>query len=130
MQPGDLDADGVGVPANALSLNGGSMTFKAAPDVAADLSHAALDRDPWRPVDGGPAAGYADCDPWADPGPEGVRAFAHGYAVSACVEYDADGATVRRRASDYRLESGQSACSGSSTGTTSRSWSRCWTVAP
>ena len=109
VQPGDLDTDGIGVPANALSLDGGSMTFAAAPDVAADLSHAALDRDPARPVDGRPAAGFADCDPWSDPGPAGVHSFAHGYAVSACVEHPDGGEIVHRRASDFGLAAGESA---------------------
>ena len=50
VQPEDRDLDGISVPADALSLNGGSVAFAAAPDTAADLSHAAVNPDETRLV--------------------------------------------------------------------------------
>ena len=51
VQPGDMDADGISVSANALSLNGGSLTLMGAPGTAADLSHSAVNPDETRLVD-------------------------------------------------------------------------------
>ena len=51
VQPGDLDTDGISIPANALSLNGGSLTLVGAPGTAADLSHSAVNPDETRLVD-------------------------------------------------------------------------------
>ena len=51
VQPGDLDADGLSIRANALSLNGGSLTLMGAPGTAADLSHSAVNPDETRLVD-------------------------------------------------------------------------------
>ena len=50
VQPSDVDEDGVGVPADALTLNGGSIRA-VDDDSDADLSHAG-EQDYW-PVDGG-----------------------------------------------------------------------------
>ena len=49
--PGDEDTDGVSVPANALSLNGGTLRDGVGND--ADLRHAALPADADQAVDGG-----------------------------------------------------------------------------
>ena len=51
VQPGDVDADGISVPANALSLKGGSLTLMGSPGTAADLSHSAVNPDETRLVD-------------------------------------------------------------------------------
>ena len=51
VQPGDLDADGISIPANALDLNGGSLTLEGSPGTAADLSHSAVNPDEARLVD-------------------------------------------------------------------------------
>ena len=51
VQPGDMDADGISVSANALSLNGGLLTLMGAPGTAADLSHSAVNPDETRLVD-------------------------------------------------------------------------------
>ena len=51
VQPSDVDDDGISVPANALTLNGGSM--RAVDDNSdASLSHDGLADDPGRKVDG------------------------------------------------------------------------------
>ncbi len=51
VQPSDLDEDGVSVPADALTLNGGSI--RAVHDNSdADLSHGGLSDDPRQRVDG------------------------------------------------------------------------------
>lgn len=51
VQEGDRDEDGIGIPASALDLNGGTI---AATDgtTAADLAHGAVAADPTRMVDG------------------------------------------------------------------------------
>ena len=51
VQPSDLDDDGVGAPANALTLDGGSIRA-VGDDTDARLSHDALADDPGRKVDG------------------------------------------------------------------------------
>ena len=51
VQPGDVDADGISIPASALSLNGGSLTLEGSPGTAADLSHSAVNPDETRLVD-------------------------------------------------------------------------------
>ena len=42
VQPGDLDGNGVGIPANALTLNGGTITMAGHAATAADLTHDAV----------------------------------------------------------------------------------------
>ena len=42
VQADDLDSDGIGIAANALSLNGGSIAAAAADATAAELTHAAV----------------------------------------------------------------------------------------
>ena len=51
VQPGDVDADGISIPASALSLNGGSLTLEGSPGTAAELSHSAVNPDETRLVD-------------------------------------------------------------------------------
>ena len=51
VQPGDLDADGISIAANALDLNGGSLKLMGSPGTAADLSHSAVNPDETRLVD-------------------------------------------------------------------------------
>ena len=51
VQPGDMDADGISIPANSLHLNGGSLTLMGSPGTAADLSHSAVNPDETRLVD-------------------------------------------------------------------------------
>ena len=48
----DVDADGISVAANALSLNGGAIELAADGTTAADITHAAVAADPLRKVDG------------------------------------------------------------------------------
>ena len=54
VQPSDVDADGYGVPGDALALNGGSI--RDADGNEADLTHDAVPDDPRRKVDGGSGA--------------------------------------------------------------------------
>ena len=51
VQPSDVDTDGYSVPADALTLNGGSITDADGND--ADLTHDAVPDDPERKVNGG-----------------------------------------------------------------------------
>lgn len=51
VQPGDMDADGISIAADSLSLNGGSLTLMGSPGAAADLSHSAVNPDETRLVD-------------------------------------------------------------------------------
>ena len=55
VQEDDLDEDGISIPANALLLNGGSITA-ADGSTDADLTHGAVAADPTRMVDGSEAA--------------------------------------------------------------------------
>ena len=55
MQEGDRDEDGISIAANALILNGGTISHAAAPKVDADLAHNAVPADTGRKVNGSPA---------------------------------------------------------------------------
>ena len=55
VQSGDLDADGVGIAANALDLNGGTIKLAANDATDAAVTHAAVAADPARKVTGGSA---------------------------------------------------------------------------
>ena len=48
----DLDADGISVPANPLSLNGGAITVPGDPDTAVTLTHSGIADDATHKVDG------------------------------------------------------------------------------
>ena len=52
VQASDTDADGISIPANAVDLNGGAITLPGEPEVAAVLTHIAVDNDATRKVDG------------------------------------------------------------------------------
>ena len=52
VQSTDRDEDGISIPANALALNGGTISHAAAPKVDADLAHNSVPADPGRKVDG------------------------------------------------------------------------------
>ena len=52
VQASDMDADGISIPANAVDLNGGAITLPGEPEVAAVLTHVAVDNDATRKVDG------------------------------------------------------------------------------
>ena len=52
VQATDRDEDGVGIPANALALNGGTIKHAADGTTDADLTHDAVPADPTRKVDG------------------------------------------------------------------------------
>ena len=54
MHPDDRDTDGISIPADSLSLNGGAITLAGDAETAAVLTHAAVDGY-WR-VDGGVTA--------------------------------------------------------------------------
>ncbi len=57
VQAGDLDTDGIGISANALTLSPGvSIVVPADGTTAADLTHDAVADDPTQKVDGGPPA--------------------------------------------------------------------------
>ena len=55
IQATDRDEDGIGIPANALGLSGGTITHAASPAIDADLAHGAVPADPGRKVNGGRA---------------------------------------------------------------------------
>ena len=52
VQATDSDTDGISIPANALNLNGGTITLASAPTSAAALGHVAVAPDPARKVAG------------------------------------------------------------------------------
>ena len=52
VQATDRDEDGVGIPANALALNGGTIKHAGDGSTDADLAHEAVPADPTRKVDG------------------------------------------------------------------------------
>ena len=52
VREGDRDEDGISIPANALVLNGGTIKLAADSTIDADLTHAAVPRDPTRKVSG------------------------------------------------------------------------------
>ena len=52
VQATDRDGDGVGIPANALALNGGTIKHAGDGTTDADLTHDAAPADPTRKVDG------------------------------------------------------------------------------
>ena len=52
VQADDFDADGIGIDANAIRLNGGTMKAQSDSTLNADLTHAAVDDDATRKVDG------------------------------------------------------------------------------
>ncbi len=52
VQATDRDEDGVGIPANALALNGGTIKHAGDGTTDADLTHDAVPADPTRKVDG------------------------------------------------------------------------------
>ena len=56
VQEPDRDEDGISIPANAILLNGGTIKFGADSTIDADLTHAAVARDPTRKVSGGTAS--------------------------------------------------------------------------
>ena len=56
VQEDDRDEDGISIPANALILNGGTIKFGADSTIDADLTHAAVARDPTRKVSGSTAS--------------------------------------------------------------------------
>ena len=53
VQTGDMDADGISIPASALSLNGGTIRSVAGPDATLDMGAHAIVNDPEHKVDGG-----------------------------------------------------------------------------
>ena len=52
VQEPDRDEDGISIPANALALNSGTIKLAADSTIDADLTHAAVARDPTRKVSG------------------------------------------------------------------------------
>ena len=52
VQASDTDSDGASIPPNALEFNGGAITLPGQPDIAAVLTHSAVDNDATRKVDG------------------------------------------------------------------------------
>ena len=56
VQEGDQDEGGISIPANALVLNSGTIKLAADSTIDADLTHAAVARDPTRKVSGSSAS--------------------------------------------------------------------------
>ena len=59
VQANDLDADGIGIVANALTLNGGTIRSLDGVDANLNLGRHAVAADPTRKVDGRPAGPVA-----------------------------------------------------------------------
>ena len=92
VQPSDVDEDGVSVPANALTLNGGSIRA-VDDDSDARLSHEGLADDPGRKVDGSRSDDQAPTvgAMWIEPPARG--AFGAGDTITARVSWS-EGVTV------------------------------------
>ncbi|MCY3963969.1 MAG: fibronectin type III domain-containing protein [Acidobacteria bacterium] len=86
VQPDDMDSDGVSIPANALSVEGGSITLRGRDDLSADLSHGGVDDDPARKVDGSLAASIVSIS--LVEGPDNGDTYTLGEAVRVAVEFD------------------------------------------
>ena len=89
VQASDRDDDGIGIPANALSLNGGSIEDTAGNDV--DLSHDAVPDDPDHQVNGSivPPAPVVETVRLVSPPSDGVHIF--GDIVEVEVWFDSGG---------------------------------------
>ena len=72
VQSDDLDADGVGIAANALDLNGGAIKLAANDATDAAVTHAAVAADPARKVTGGSAPPRQPPQPPSPPPPPPV----------------------------------------------------------
>lgn len=90
VQADDLDADGLGIAADALTLNGGSIRSLTGVDAVLDLSSHAVAADPTRKVDGrdGGAVGGSilDCP---------LRVAGNGYTICHVEGYADDAEFVR-----------------------------------
>ena len=103
VQAHDVDADGIGIAADALTLNGGSIRSLAEVDADLDLGAHAVAADPTRKVDGrgaqpdGLSASILDC-PRRLAGDGYAVCHVDGYAADArCVRGILDAATSRLR---------------------------------
>ena len=92
VQEGDLDEDGIGIAANALALNGGTIKHAADRTTDADITHYAVAADPARRVNGSlvtrPAVSAIYLDNHVPP-PTGDT-YVRGERVRVWVEFDRD----------------------------------------
>ena len=86
VQPSDVDDDGISVPANALTLNGGSIRA-VDDDSEADLNHEGLPDDPTRKVDGSQADNHAPIVEGGRVEPPTHGRFGAGDAISVQVRW-------------------------------------------
>ena len=86
VQADDRDADGASIPANALSVEGGTITLRDRDDLAADLSHPGVDDDPARRVDGSLAPAIERISLVG--GPDNGHTYTLGEAIRVLVEFD------------------------------------------
>jgi len=87
VQADDMDGDGVSIAANALSLDGGSITLQERPAVAASLTHDALEDAPERKVDGSLAPSVASVD---FGGPASGDTYTLGETIEVVVTFDSE----------------------------------------
>ena len=87
VQAADRDADGIGIAANALALNGGAITADDGSG-AADLTHAALAADADRKVDGGLVSAPAVSSIYFSSTPAGGDTYELGETIRVTVQFD------------------------------------------
>ena len=87
VQAADRDADGIGIAADALALNGGTITA-ADGSGAADLTHAALPTDTVRKVDGGQVSAPAVSSIYFASTPADGTTYELGDTIRVTVQFD------------------------------------------
>ena len=88
VQESDVDADGISIPANAVRLNGETITSEANRTVNADLTHAAVTADATRKVDGSKVRGPSVTDVFFVGEPEDGKSYRTGETIGVAVRLD------------------------------------------
>ena len=84
----DLDADGISVPANPLSLNGGAITVPGDPVTAVTLTHPGIADDSTRKVDGSTVGAPTVQRIVVETTPIAGDTFRRGEIIPVVVEFD------------------------------------------
>ncbi len=87
VQAGDTDADGIGITAGALALNGGSIRSLAGGDAALDLGSNAIADDPEHAVDGTKVAAPIVTGSWITSRPQDGSSYALGEKIRVRVQF-------------------------------------------
>ena len=88
VQAEDMDSDGIGIPANALSLNGASITLASDRSVSAALEHGAVAGGNGRKVDGSAVAAPQVVSWYFQQSPRIGDTYRAGEEIYAAFEFD------------------------------------------